>query len=452
MRTIYIIFLLSCFIFGQSIEQDKWITGLLKNPATAFSNNYEKHLFSQFRKKFSNLKVENIVKNDKTYILQLDLGKKQTYHLSCVLNDQFKIKRIYRDLPFLKSREYSVSDRIIIKWIGRFFYHLDSGDKEAMYDLIFHNDTKLIYNKITDKKQIIQSLLNDFPRTIKPREIEIRSSMSKYRVGIYVFLSADLFLEINSKLANITDTDELQENLYLNLERAINKAKDYSENKEISEKIKTIINSYPNAALEGDTLLINYPELGLKALSKIRYLLKINKSGIDISSIIHLKTDASKSTLFFNKSYPLSFYKNPNIKNNYMWEIEKAIGNLFTQFICLPFLQKNFLSWQLSGEVKYRGYLYHDLIIKNTKQWSTFWAELKKEGAIYFYPSSVDISDNEMIIHGLVYILKDGQMNFYHFGELLARYTDFSNLNKAKIELNFYPFLSRVGVKRFDEE
>ena len=204
------------------------------------------------------------------------MDRKQGYQLVCELNDQLKIKRVYRYLPFLEGKDYSISDRIIIKWVGKFFYHLDIGDEEAMYDLVFHNDTKLVYNKLTDKRQIIRRLLEDFPKIIKPREIEIKSNKSKYRVGIYASLGSNLLLEINSKLANITDTDELQENLYINLERAIYKTKSASIGTKYLENIYSIAAAYPDAVLKGDTLQIKYPCLGLNSLKRIYYLLDKN--------------------------------------------------------------------------------------------------------------------------------------------------------------------------------
>ena len=41
-------------------------------------------------------------------------------------------------------------------------------------------------------------------------------------------------------------------------------------------------------------------------------------------------------------------------------------------------------------------------------------------------------------------------MNFYHFGELIVVFPKKNNFPAAHFELYFYPFLSRAGVRNFN--
>jgi len=444
-------------VFSVSLVQSgtpaDWGKDLFKNPGKYFSNNYEKSLFIGFKKKFKNVSIENIIKEDRRSILHLKLKSSSEYLLVCELDKNLKIKRIFRQLKFLSDMDRSIIDKIIIQWLGKFFYHLDAGNKEAMYDLVFHKETKILYKNLSDKKDIIKQLLKDFPAAINPQQLKIEAVDSKYRVGVFISLGSNIMLEVNSRLANITNTDELQENLFRDLETVFRENNQNKQNKFLSlkERIKYITENYPKSHIKEDTLKINYPNLGLKTLSEMNYILAQDNAGPKFSSIIQIKMNEAGSALLLNGRYPLSFYQAPGLNKDYKPIVKTAVEHLFNQFICMSFAAKEAYPWEISGTVKYRGYLYHNLSVPATAKWAALWQELKQEGALYFYPSSIDILENEIVVHGLIYILKDEQMNFYHFGEVAARFSDFQNLSRINIELNFYPFLSRVGVSGFKE-
>ena len=447
MKTILLIFIIFFVVFGQHSKQDNWVKQLIQKPDVVFADDYEKYLFAEFRKKFPELVIKNTVHNTNAIILDIMLDSDESYYLACMVDKHKRIKHIYRYIPAFNNDNYSISDQIITRWVGKFFYHLDIGDKEAVYDLVYHNDTKLVYKQISSKKEIINSLMRDFPKIIKPDKIDISAAASQYRVAIYIYLTSNLLLEINSKLANITDTDELQENLFTALGKSIKTVGPVQHN---SDVIKSIISVYNNIKIKKDTLQIDYPDIGMKALKNINYIFKKREDKEDFYSLISLQGNNIEETLTLNKSYPLSIYNNFNRIDKH--KMEQAIAALYNQFIQMQFANYDFSQWQIKGIVKYRGYLYHDIIINNTLGWTAFLRELAKEGALYFYPSAIETAQDKIIVHGLIYILKDQQMNFYHFGEIVAKFNKLNNLNNIEIELNLYPFLSRVGVKNFDKK
>ncbi len=104
----------------------------------------------------------------------------------------------------------------------------------------------------------------------------------------------------------------------------------------------------------------------------------------------------------------------------------------------------------ISGSVNYRGYEKHQILLNNKQQWIQFLHSLRKEGAFYFYPSKLDYR-GQIIIHGLLYIVNENSLNFYHFGEIMTRFSESDDKSKMSIELSLYPFLSRFGVSKFDE-
>ena len=177
------------------------------------------------------------------------------------------------------------------------------------------------YDGQTDKKEIIARLLSDFPSIIKPNDISIEAQKSKFRVSVFIQFSANILLEIDSKLANITNTDELQENLFSKLSENFRNGKvqdPVSSRTSADSKIDEIVKIYSGSKYSEDLLTIHYPDLGMKTLQNINYkIIPKNDPGLNsFSSSIKIAAHNSEGTVLLNDVYPLSLYKKPNLDGN----------------------------------------------------------------------------------------------------------------------------------------
>jgi hypothetical protein len=429
-----------------------WCHLVFQNPDKYITDNYEKHIFKKFISKFPNIKIKKVYKIQNTCFAETIINSKQSYILSFDLDKNNNIKKISRHLIQFDFENKSIREIAILKWLFKFFYYLDAGAKEAMYDMVFHEETKIQYFGLSDKKEIITKLIKDFPIIILPNSINVTEEQSSYFVRVSIKLMENIYLEITNKLSNLTDTYELQEDLFNRIKRSIleepKNTKSLLTKDKIFEKITQI---YPNAIVNSDTVTIPHPKQGIKVMDGIEYLIQDTIFKPMVASRLKLNYNEENSTIILNNAYPISFYKSPQIENLPIDQLTIALESVYNLFI--QFCHKNNVInfGQMTGEVQYRGYQKHNLDLKNIYEWNHFWNVLYNEGSVYFYPSRIDYLKNEINIQGLLYVIKDQNMNFYHFGELITHLPQERSELDVKLELNFYPFLSRIGVSSFNE-
>jgi hypothetical protein len=248
------------------------------------------------------------------------------------------------------------------------------------------------------------------------------------------------------------DTDALQEDLYL---RIIAKLREpYQKNTlrppETSfQLLQNCLKYYSNATLDGNALTVSYPVQKIKEVKEIRYLIPRDyfnqKKKISfLQPDIHLLYNRDKSTVTLNRSYTFSFYRLPGLKSNSLEQSKGAIQQIFNLIFPYPQMQNHHFLRELKGIIYFKGYQVHEIKIDSAKQLFTFWEYLRKDGSLYFYPSKIDDLGEHLIIHGLLYVIKDKIVNIYHFGELTISFRKSSQPIISEFKLIFFPFIKNL--------
>jgi hypothetical protein len=440
--------------FSQTVSINRsWAEELLFNHTGYFSDAYEKNIFNIFKKKFPKARIKDFVFYEQKNFVELTLEiDKKAYVLVIELDGKGKVKGVQRKILDMVLKKDSTVEQLVFKWLGKFLYRIDAGDDESIYDLIFHADTRISYKKIKSKKEIIKHLKADFPRYIQPFQINLEELPSSFLVQISIHLAEDIYLEISNTLANITNTDELQESLYKKIASDILSVNSDDPSNLITSKkqlIDYLSDYYIHARMDLDTLIIPYPRQGIKELKQMKYLIADKGAKINIDPILYLN-EKRKGTLMINDAYPVSSYRSDSGESNDLSELRNALKLMYRMFLLEIKSRAVKNDTDISGIVNYRGYEKHQIRLNNRQQWIHFLHSLRKEGAFYFYPSKLDYR-GQIIIHGLLYVVNENSLNFYHFGEVITKFSESDEKLKMNIELSLYPFLSRFGVSKFEE-
>jgi hypothetical protein len=248
------------------------------------------------------------------------------------------------------------------------------------------------------------------------------------------------------------DTDALQENLYL---RIISKLREpYQESTvrpaETSfQLLQNCLKYYSSATLDGNALIVSYPEQKIKEVKEIRYLIprdyfKQKHNVVLLQPDIHLLYNQDKSTITLNRSYTFSFYRMPGIKSNSLEPSKAAIQQIFNLIFPYPQTHNHDFFRELKGIIYFKGYQAHEININTANHLFTFWECLRQDGSLYFYPSKIDDLHERLIIHGLLYVIKDEIVNIYHFGELTISFRKSSQPIISEFKLIFFPFIKNL--------
>jgi hypothetical protein len=262
-------------------------------------------------------------------------------------------------------------------------------------------------------------------------------------------LPADSSVKIIIEPSDLIATDVLQESLYVqilaeikNPTRGIYTAP--PENK--FQLLQRCLDYYPKAVLQGDTLIIPYPPHKVERFKEVRYFIPINyfNTNSKIHSLqpqIQLHLNPDKSTLMINNSYLLSFYRSPRIKNKSLHQCKKVLQYIFN--LLIPYMNKNELGTEFNNRavVHYKGYTEHEINLESEKKFYAFWESLCGQGSLYFFPSKVDDLEKRIIVHGLLYVMKDDILDAYHFGDLTVIYSEQDKGARYELQLDFYPFI-----------
>jgi hypothetical protein len=196
-------------------------------------------------------------------------------------------------------------------------------------------------------------------------------------------------------------------------------------------------------------LTISYPEKKIKELKEIRYLIPRDyfnrKEKVSfLQPDIHLLYNQDKSTVTLNRSYTFSFYRIPGMQRNSLEQSRDAIQQIFNLIFPYPQIQDNPIYQEIKGIIYFKGYQVHEIKLDSAKQLFIFWECLRKDGSLYFYPSKIDDLDERLIIHGILYVIKDEIVNIYHFGELTISFRNSSQPIIAEFKLIFFPFIKNL--------
>jgi len=456
---VHIFFIISYVSAQNTIINSYWGKQLLKYPQQFFISSYEKDIFQKFQKKFSHIQFKKIEQYDTSCLIELYLSQGNAfYSLILELDKDKKIASVYRNLLKTDIKQGREADEIILKWLGKFFYRIDAGDSAAMYDMVFNKNIDMRYNGLSDKSKIIIKLLEKFTGIVKPLEINLQKKSSLYSVRVSFQFSADLFFQIPAELASASDTDVLQENLLnmimIHMNNNYNTGNAYSIPKDRSKLLEQVNRYYPESIIQDDEILIPYPQRITKVLKEIRYEILGEKfdSGFSFSEInaqVNLEYKKDRGLITMNNTCKISLYQTPGIQHYTIEQSEKALQDIFKMILLFPFINAKDVYTNLKGFVQYRGYNVHKIILATRHEWAIFWEVLRKEGSVYFYPSRIDDLENVLLIHGLVYVIKDNKYDLYHFGELTIRFP--KGNTDMEINLIFYPFVTRMALSSLKE-
>jgi hypothetical protein len=264
-----------------------------------------------------------------------------------------------------------------------------------------------------------------------------------------VVLQADSSVKRTSKPSHDFDIDELQERLYAQIISEINNPKSDILHLTIKDKnqlIEICQQYYPKAKLNGDTLIIPYPPQKVEKFKQIRYLIppsyfEKNSTITSLQPQIELYLNPDKSTLLINNTYFISLYRSPRVDNSSIRQYKKILQYIFNLLLPYTYKMNTIGNSKNKTIVYYKGYKEHTIHLESAEKFYAFWESLCGQGALYFFPSKIDDIESSIIVHGLLYVMKDGSLNIYHFGELKVMFSK-QYLNAGyEIQLNFYPFV-----------
>lgn len=458
--TIIHIFLLVSLAFCQSNKKNLSLgRQFLAYPQKYFVSSYEKAIFQRFKNRFPNINLKDVIAIQNNYLLEIFIVKeKKPYKLMLEMDTQERITSVYRYLSkdIIKSRKKS--DAIILKWLGKFFYRLDAGDSAALHDMIFHEKNRIRYNNLSNKSEIVAQLFRKFQSIVPLSEINYQEQTSFYSIIASIPFSSDIFFQIAHEWVEVKDSDLLQRNLYQRIISALNKNESLESSMRFKSKLellKYLKEYYPETIEQGDIFVVPYPQTLKQEIKEIRFKIKENTkqpgyNSINIDPILNFEFKQDKSILIFNKSCNISYYSPPYKKIRNLERTEQLLKKIFNMFLLFPFTTHLESYKDLTGEVYFRGYDVYKIELTINQQWSNFWQVLRNEGSIYFYPTKIDDFENEIVIGGFIYIIKDKRMDSYHFGELTIHVSDNMNDISLVMKLNFYPFINRTNVVDFN--
>lgn len=453
----YRIFTFLFFIFWSAhlyADNLEWAKKVFKNPDKYIVNNYEKHLFKKLLAKFPGISPKKITFKNRLRIIDVAIPFQQIqYQLIFETDNLNRVHKISRELSGAGFGNQSDPKQNILSWLDKFFYCIDAGDPEALYDLLFHNKTKVIYNKLDKKKEIIKQLLIDFPRIINPHSIFLTEEPASYIIEVSFPLRGSIYFEIQDKTVDFSGVKELQKRLFLRIKDNMTLWENEDKSYQIDNRaqfISLIKSNYPQSIIHSDTLLIPMPKRFNGNSSSIPYLIQKRLGRGTILPLLSITEDKAAGTIRINNSSNISFYKAPSIHSRTMDKVKDALQKtfIFARFYSLASVFNS--DEPIAGDFNYEGYKKELLKFNNNQQSKKLFCALQKEGSIYFFPSHVDMLDNEIIVKGLIYIIKDENLNYYHFGELETRFS--GKAKGLKFRLTFYPYLSRIGVLNIREE
>jgi len=248
------------------------------------------------------------------------------------------------------------------------------------------------------------------------------------------------------------DTDALQEDLYL---RIIAKLREPYQKSTLRppetsfQLLQNCLKYYSNATLDGKALTVPYPKQKIKEVKEIRYLIprdyfKQKNNVAFLQPDIHLLYNQDKSTVTLNRSYTFSFYRMPGIMSNSLEPRKAAIQQIFNLIFPYPQIHNHDFFRELKGIIYFKGYQAHEININTANHLFTFWECLRQDGSLYFYPSKIDDLHERLIIHGLLYVIKNEIVNIYHFGELSISFRKSSQPIISEFKLIFFPFIKNL--------
>jgi len=460
MKKIVLIIILFIFSsFAQTNIKD-WGENFLKNPKGYFQSTYELGIFQKLKSKFSNIKLTDIsdLENQRNIEFSID-GKMIIYQLILEIDEQNKIRFAYRNPKSLNLNKSNFSNENTIKWIGKFFYHIDAGDTSLIKDMIFQKDVEIIYNQSRDKSKIISKLINDFPKIIQPTKTNVKENDESVSIQMIIDLYADLYIRIPKKLIYPLDTDYLQEKLFNRIIFNLNNSNytfGYETTLNIEELKQLFKNKYKDALIKDNIITIPYENRRFKKLDKIEYNLpaSIFSNTIDVKEInpqLKLFYNKDESTILMNEKYSISFYGQKKIGRKNIERIQQILQEIYVQILSINEEAKfaNFKS--VKGWARFRGLLVKEIQLFDWIKWNIFWSSLWDEGELFYYPSSVDYTNEKIAIKGIVYIFPESESFFYHFGELTIIYPEDNHEKPVEIQLVFYPY-NRDEASSFFEE
>jgi len=250
------------------------------------------------------------------------------------------------------------------------------------------------------------------------------------------------------------DTDVLQEELYQRLKRKIDNHSPDKGNKAPKTQFQFLQNTikyYPEAVLNGEILAIPYPQGKFPNLKEIRYHIPSDfftnaNPDLALQPEIVLDQGAERSTLTFNRAYTLIFYRAPETDDDALLESIHAIQKIYN--LLLPDAQKpdSDKTLLIKGNLIYKGYQPHTIALTSLSQIRLFLDELLMEGSLYFYPSRIEIHKNNIMINGLLYIIKKDILNIYHFADTTVLFTNASTPEYSEFKIKFYPYIKNLHV------
>lgn len=432
-----------------------WAKQFLNKPLQYFSSPYEKAIFQKFNANFSNLRLKNARHLNGAYILEVHIPQlKNPYQLVLEFDEHKRINSVYRKLLKANVNYNGNTDPVILKWLGMFFYRLDAGDSAALYDMIFYRDIKIRYKNLSSKREISSSIIHKIPAIVQPNEINIQQSAKIYSILISIQFSDDILIQIPYEWAVAAETDKMQEYLYQRIASQVDKPELAESSINIpgkSQLLDHIRQYYPECTIQGDIIRIPYPQLSTTMLKEIRYKITrpIFASGFDpakINSIVALEYNKDDGIVTLNKTCKISFYNSPKRDSDNIDRSEFALQKLYNMLLLFPKLNGEGYYSELKGEVLYRGYKIYKLVLSTSQKWANFWAIVRNEGSMYFYPSRIDYLTDELVVEGLLYVIRDNNLDLYHFAELKAFFPEQENDVAMVLELNFYPFINRMSL------
>ncbi len=456
-KILYVLLVVISSINAQN-EMSKWGQTFLNNPEKYFRSSYELGIFKNFKSKFSNLKLNKIAENGSQRILDLQIDNKVTqYQLVLEIDEEEMIRYAYRYHENLNLNKNNFSNENILKWIGKFFYYIDSGDTAAIHDMIFQKEVEIIYNKQKKKSIIISNFLKDFPAIVQPTKTDIIEETSSLAISMVINLYADLYIKIPDKLIYPLDTDYLQETFF---NRIINNLRNSIElpGDETSltkdELIGIFKRKYKGSNLKNNTIIIPYKTKRFQKLESVQYFFSGSffKSEVDISKIvpqIDLTHNETDGTLELNNSYSMSCSGLSQINQKSTEEIKRAIQYIYRMILAISPSNKETL---IKGWTRFRGLLVNEVELTNARHWNSFWSSLWDEGEIFYYPSIIDYSKEDITIKGVVYVFPESESFFYHFGELTAVYRKNETNQPYALRLVFYPFIRDEASSFYENE
>ena len=341
------------------------------------------------------------------------------YGLVLETNDSDTVTFVYR--RFGRDRADS-TELAVRRWLGRFFYCIDSGDSAA--DELFDSRILLRQADRKDKTRVLASLMR-LPVPLQVRALNI------HRHGDYYAL--DVQCSPFEQISFIIPHDRLDPlPVYLHQQRFAEKVNNALFDPHDADffMVKTRLDSLPRPHTESDSLVLDYSN---HRRAGLEYLKATAQRKIDGTlcwrPLIQVRADSKRKRLLINKnlSLPLEGELIPGL----IQSVSKLLNDFYLRWVFDPCPDS------LSAGLQVRGYRSYDFSWSSSTDWRMIRHLIYQLGRPLFLPARVTADKGVLILDG-IFMIDSSISSYHHFGE----WTLYGSMNRSdSIQVVFYPYI-----------